>query len=32
MIVQKVREAERGQISAQYLHRVGQLVNGQVRR
>jgi len=32
VIVQKVREAERGQISAQYLHRVGQLVNGQVKK
>lgn len=32
VIVQKVREAERGQISAQYLHRVGQLVNGLVKK
>ena len=32
VIVQKVREAERGQISSQYLHRVGQLVNGQVKK
>lgn len=32
VIVQKVREAERGQISEQYIHRIGQLVSGQVKK
>src|SRR5690606_21362922 len=32
IIVQKVREAERAQIVEQYQHRVGELINGTVKK